>query len=49
MSREDVQTFLGYNGVFYADKKRRERLDRKIEVLEVELARLKQLRGDMRP
>lgn len=47
MSQEDVQTYLGYNGVFYADQKRRERLDRKIEALEVELARLKQLRRGM--
>lgn len=45
---QDPQFYFGYDGVIYADKKRRELLDRKIEVLEIELARLKKLRRRLR-
>lgn len=43
LSRE-VQAYLGYDGIVYADQKRKKFLNQKIEALEVELSRLKELR-----
>jgi len=48
LSRE-VQTYFGYNGVFYVDWRRRERLDRKIKALENELVKLKERRRKLYP
>lgn len=48
MSRE-IQTFLGYDGIFYANKRRLELLDKKIDDLEIELTRLKKLRRRLSP
>lgn len=48
MSRE-VQTYLGYNSVVYADKRRVDLLDKKIKALEVELARLRRRRRRLNP
>lgn len=47
MSR-DIQVYLGYDGLIYADQRRKELLDQKIEALEIELAKLKKLRRGFR-
>lgn len=46
-SNRDVLTFFGYNGLIYAKQRRKEILDQKIEALEVELARLRELRREL--
>lgn len=43
----NVQTFFGYNGIFYAVQRQEELLDRRIKALESELVKLRELRRRM--
>lgn len=44
----NVQTFFGFDGLVYANQRRREILDAKIAALESELVKLRELRRRMR-